>query len=487
MKNALISFLDTRINNNIINEVAPLLEYDEFIFVTHQSNAETRYNIKNKELISIPELPYIYNLNNYPSHKIIELFGPYKETILKLILRFHPSKDKNHRNQIYHLDYIYYNYLYYFETLNKIFNIKDVLFGERPHLPLEYLFHISVENGLIRGYYQNNVVQLGRLRNQYFVTNHYSSYTLDQVNYMTRLTNLSISELEESLYYPFNLVYQGKLKPVIFFAGKNKINFQFIIDKLSKISTRRNIILVILISIKNRIIDLKNKISNRLVLLINKSHNTIDVLENVSYVYFPLHFQPEATTLPHGGIYENQLLVVNHLLSLLRNDQMLVIKEHPAYYNYTKSESIKDYRNKNFYTFLRSHPKIVFLNHNADSKKLIQNSNFVATVTGSVALEALYENKSCVLYGDSIYSQLPNVVVKNNFQDEDLIKILNNNGKNPNRNYQKEILVYLNMLQEFSYNYSLPRSYYNKKNLVNNDLNLTVLVKVLVDNLKSNY
>jgi hypothetical protein len=481
MRKAVISFLDTRINNNIINDIAILLEHDQFIFVTHQRNEETRSKILNKELISIPELPHLENINKYPTSKMIEIFSPFKETIIKLILRFHPSKSMIYKNQIYHLDSIYYNYLYYFETLNESFNIVDALFGERPHLPLEYLFHIYVEKKIVRGYYQNYLVQLGRFRNQYFVTESYSSYTQNQLNYMTSLSNLSISELEKSLEFPFNDVYQGKLQPLIFFAGRTKSSFGTVKDLLTRISTRKNIFFALLTFPKNRLFNLINKFINRSILDNNKSYRTLDVIENYNYVFFPLHFQPEATTLPHGGIYENQLIVVNHLLSMLRNDQLLVVKEHPAYYSYTKSESIKDYRNNNFYRFLNSHPKIIFLNHNTDSNKLIKGSSFVATVTGTVALEALYENKICVLYGESIYSQLPNVIVKKNITDEILTELLNNGINISEKTYRKELLIYLNMLQKFSYKYSLPRTYYNRKNLVNDDLNLNLLAKVIVD------
>ena len=302
---------------------------------------------------------------------------------------------------------------------------------------------------------------------------------------MTELSDLSTSELEKSLEFPFNDVYQKKLHPVVFFQGKTKSNFQTVKDLYTKVSTKKNFIFALFTFLKNRLFNLINRLSNRLILDNNKSHKTLDVLENINYVFFPLHFQPEATTLPHGGLYENQLIVVNHLLSILRNDQFLVVKEHPAYYKYTKPESIKDYRNNNFYSFLNSHPKIIFLNHNTDSNKLIKGSNFVATVTGTVALEALYENKICVLYGDSIYSQLPNVVVKKNITDEILTEILNININASAKIYRKELLVYLNMLQKFSYNYSLPRSYYNKKNLVNDDLNLNLLVKVIVEHVNS--
>jgi hypothetical protein len=47
-------------------------------------------------------------------------------------------------------------------------NIDFIIFGEPPHLPLEYIFHILVENNVIRGIYFNYINQLSLVKNYYF-------------------------------------------------------------------------------------------------------------------------------------------------------------------------------------------------------------------------------------------------------------------------------------------------------------------------------
>ena len=48
------------------------------------------------------------------------------------------------------------------------------------------------------------------------------------------------------------------------------------------------------------------------------------------YVVLYLHFQPERTTAPDGGMFANQLLVASLIKTALSNGTMLIIREHPS-------------------------------------------------------------------------------------------------------------------------------------------------------------
>lgn len=48
-----------------------------------------------------------------------------------------------------------------------------------------------------------------------------------------------------------------------------------------------------------------------------------------NFVYFPLHLQPEMATLPLGGRFNDQILAVECLRSLLSPDWNIIIKENP--------------------------------------------------------------------------------------------------------------------------------------------------------------
>src|SRR4030043_207253 len=60
---------------------------------------------------------------------------------------------------------------------------------------------------------------------------------------------------------------------------------------------------------------------------------------NKPYIYFPLHYQYEATTCPMGGIYSDQLLAIE-LLS--RAGIQVYVKEHPMM---SKNRSLAYYKN----------------------------------------------------------------------------------------------------------------------------------------------
>ena len=48
------------------------------------------------------------------------------------------------------------------------------------------------------------------------------------------------------------------------------------------------------------------------------------------YIYLPLHYQPECTTSPQGGIYVEQILMIKTLAAALPEGWEVYVKEHPA-------------------------------------------------------------------------------------------------------------------------------------------------------------
>jgi hypothetical protein len=146
------------------------------------------------------------------------------------------------------------------------------------------------------------------------------------------------------------------------------------------------------------------------------------------FIYFPLHFQPEATTIPAGNYYSNQLKVIESLLKYLPERIHVYVKEHPAYLSETKVP-MSLYRNKKFYDEIISNSRCKILPMNIDSKLLINISIAVATVTGTVSLEALRLKKTSLIFGDSLYSKLPNAILVNQFDKGLYYSILKKNSQ----------------------------------------------------------
>lgn len=125
---------------------------------------------------------------------------------------------------------------------------------------------------------------------------------------------------------------------------------------------------------------------------------------NFDYVYFPLHLQPERSTTPLGGHFENQYLAIELLRKVLPAHIKILVKEHPRQLNNIRVGGY-DYRDKKFYSKILSLPNVELTNLNIDNNSLIENSLFIATISGSSGWQALLKRKAVVAFGYPWYSQ----------------------------------------------------------------------------------
>jgi hypothetical protein len=150
----------------------------------------------------------------------------------------------------------------------------------------------------------------------------------------------------------------------------------------------------------------------------NISSKNIDI--NLNYVYYCLHFDPEATTLPKDDIYSNQLLNIRIISSSLPKGWKLYVKEHPhqlkidLYKNIFLNQlhAIDMFRSKNFYKYITDLDNVELISLTSNHKEVMSNAQFIASNTGTVFREATYMKKKCLTFSSkSIYSLLSNVYV----------------------------------------------------------------------------
>lgn len=133
------------------------------------------------------------------------------------------------------------------------------------------------------------------------------------------------------------------------------------------------------------------------------------------YVYFPLHKQPEATTSPLGGIYQDQRLAIRLLSQVLPEGWKIYVKEFPL-----QRES---HRCKAIYDELISLGNVDLINRRVDSLELVAGAEFTATVTGTAAWESFFMGKPAVLFGYSILTATKGVFdVKSEVEVRNAIK-----------------------------------------------------------------
>jgi len=119
------------------------------------------------------------------------------------------------------------------------------------------------------------------------------------------------------------------------------------------------------------------------------------------YIYLPLHFQPEMTTMPCAGAFSDQRLMVDLLSSVLPRGYYIYVKENPKQTSMTRS--------RKYYRQIGRHPNVKFVSRKADTFKLIKHCQAVATATGTAGWEALFRGKPVMMFGYGFYQYAPGV------------------------------------------------------------------------------
>jgi hypothetical protein len=124
--------------------------------------------------------------------------------------------------------------------------------------------------------------------------------------------------------------------------------------------------------------------------------------ESSDYVYFALHVDPEASTLIAAPFQANQTAIIEVLSKSIPLSSKLVVKEHPI---------MIGKRPRGFYKKIADMPNVVLIDPDTNSREVIEKSSAVATITGTVGLEALFLRKKVILMAPTPYMMIGEGVV----------------------------------------------------------------------------
>jgi len=158
---------------------------------------------------------------------------------------------------------------------------------------------------------------------------------------------------------------------------------------------------------------IKNRFKYRLILnaqlwkliRLNVHYNKIANKElplKENYVFVGLHMQPEKTSQPMGGEFDNQLMMIKVLADSVPKGWKVYVKEHPNQFNVKKVPN-RHYRDKLFYACLQELKNVELVPLEIDSEELIQSSKMVATLTGTLGWEAITKNIPALVFGNTYY------------------------------------------------------------------------------------
>lgn len=119
------------------------------------------------------------------------------------------------------------------------------------------------------------------------------------------------------------------------------------------------------------------------------------VVAGEKFVFFPLHYQPEAATLIYGKWHDNQLSVIQNLAKSLPIDHMLYVKEHPSQFGN---------RPWYFYKEVKKIPNVRMLHPDEKTFEVIKNCSIVVSISGTAGFEGILFGKPVIALGQVYYS-----------------------------------------------------------------------------------
>lgn len=117
---------------------------------------------------------------------------------------------------------------------------------------------------------------------------------------------------------------------------------------------------------------------------------------SMKYVFFPLHYEPEASTMVFATEFMNQLATIEGICKLLPPGYLLVVKEHPSMYSK---------RAISFYKALGNMPNVVLIHSRVNVGRLITGAEAVITLTSTAGFEAILADKPVIVLGNVFYDK----------------------------------------------------------------------------------
>ncbi|MFZ4801946.1 MAG: hypothetical protein ACOYLR_08185 [Chlorobium sp.] len=208
----------------------------------------------------------------------------------------------------------------------------------------------------------------------------------------------------QKLFYMQDIVQQQDAHH----AGGLHLYYYKIKIGINRIFSRLKIILQILT--KSNQLNITNILDNRNLRLRYEKQINQRALDNITVrkllinskhiIYVPLHLQPELSTSALGGVFQDQLYMIETLRSIFDKKWIILVKENPKQGAYQRGEL--------FFDRLDRIPGLYFVNKLFPSIEIIENVALTATVTGTAGWESIMLGRKCLTFGQAWYASMVN-------------------------------------------------------------------------------
>lgn len=315
---------------------------------------------------------------------------------------------------------LYRTCVMYWETIINKFDIDAAVFTFAPHMIFDYILYIvCIENnvdtamftvtGMPNNYYIRSKIdqtpeELHKIGSDIDLNEDVNRYLENlRADYETGKPSYMMSyDLKEYLSkIPDISSYPSYMTHVINMVVPNSESVKHYKEKDKRIEdSSMNFFQSLIYNIR----------SERYKSRLSKHYDSItgDINFNSDYVFFTLHYQPERTTCPEGGVFVDQYIAVNLLSNCIPDDWKLYVKEHP----HQTSQKYKGElgRKKYMYDDLNELDSVTLVDTDVESFDLIDNAQATATITGTSGWESINRGVPAIVFGSGWYRDCPGCI-----------------------------------------------------------------------------
>lgn len=164
--------------------------------------------------------------------------------------------------------------------------------------------------------------------------------------------------------------------------------------------------------------------------------------EGETYIYFAMHYQPEASSNPLGGReYADQIFAIHLLARSVSSNMKVYVKVHP--------EQLAPLRSKEYYQDIKRINNVRIIKSECSTYELIQKSVAVASLTGTVCWEAQFFGIPAILFGYSHKNLAPLSYHVRTY--EECKKAIQDIKEDKKKTTKKELRILLKAMYELSF------------------------------------